>query len=402
MSEKIITRVDELEKYKCTGCSACSQLCPNDSISMQEDSEGFLYPVIDEINCDNCGLCWEQCPANKSANVFYPDYEQKLYASMLKDDNIRFISSSGGAFSAFAEVVFSQKGYVVGVAYDNCCKAIEHIIIDSNKYLDKIRRSKLVQSSKNNVFVQIKKLLNEQNTVFFTGTPCEIAGLKNFLNNEYSNLITCDIICGCVASQKVYRSYLKYMENIYKSSIKSINFKDKTKGWQQRGISIYFENGKVYTNSTSDDPYIVSFHSRLNIRPSCFHCKYRGVKRITDITIGDFWGIKYKNPEYDDNKGTSFVLINSKKGESLLKQTLKFMKSNICDLDLRKYGELYNVCLVKSPEAPDEITRKCFYADLNLLNFGEIFDKYLIKIRDERKLRKQKYFDKIEESDKMF
>lgn len=393
---EIVRRIDQVPKEQCTGCSACSQSCPRGCISMQEDIEGFLYPLIEEENCKECGICWKCCPSvnlSDIAKYSQNDYRQKLFAAMLLDDQKRVASSSGGAFTALAEVVLKENGKVIGVSFGESPYIVQHCVVDGPNYLDSLRRSKFVQSQKNDIFSQTKKLL-AKHKVLFSGTPCEIVGLLAFLGSDHPNLITCDIICGCVSSPKVYRKYLSHLEAVNKNPIRAVNFKDKSRGWQNRGIMIQFENQYVYRNTTEDDPYIVSFHSRLNIRPSCFYCAYRGTRRYSDITIGDFWGVKYLNPDLDDDKGTSFVLVNSAKGEDLFNKTE--MKKRICDLDLSAYGSAYNVSFVKSPEPPDVKTRENFYKDIDHIDFGAIFLKYLETIRNERKERKRRYFEELE------
>lgn len=389
-------RVDFIAKDQCNGCSACFSICPQKCINMQPDNEGFLYPTIIENNCINCELCYNTCPSNDKDKNITENNKNELYACWLSNDNLRSISSSGGAFSALSFKVLEKNGLIVGVCYSHDFKQVNHSIIHNINELDKFRRSKLVQSNKKDIFQKTKDLLEKKKLVLFTGTPCEIAGLNSYLKKKYNNLITIDLICGCVASPKVYKNYIDFLETKYKSKVLSVNFKDKSIGWQERSIRIDFENGEVYKNSTDDDPYIVSFHSRYNIRPSCFKCKFRGLERPSDITLGDFWGIKYLNNKIDDNKGISFVMINTKKGKNLLNETKDIMNLNKIRLDINKYSKKYNVSLTKSPAYIDTINREDFFSDLEVLNFSALFDKYLKKIWIERKKKKQEYLKKLE------
>ena len=222
--------------------------------------------------------------------------------------------------------------------------------------------------------------------VLFCGTPCEVGGLRQFLGKEYDNLITCDIICGCVSSPMVYRTYIEYLNLKYSASAVSVNFKDKRKGWRGKAIAVKFDNGEEYYNSILDDDYCVSFHSRYNIRPSCFNCKYRNLKRGADFTLGDFWAIEKYNEEYDDNKGTSFVLVNTSKGETLLNSLdLAIHPMNI---DYEDYCMKYNWCMHRNPYAMPDGDRNIFYQDVTSMPFDKMAAKDLEAIKQARKNKK--------------
>jgi coenzyme F420-reducing hydrogenase beta subunit len=391
-------RVDYIQKKDCNGCSVCVAICPQDCITMLPDQEGFLYPSVIMSKCIDCEECYLNCPSIKNTRNDLGSFKNEAYACQVKNENTRHISSSGGAFSALSYHALNFNGYIVGVAYTPDNKEVRHTIVNNVNELDSLRRSKLVQSNKNDIFLGVEKLLNKDKYVLFSGTPCEVSGLKSFLSKDYKKLITCDLICGCVASPKVYRKYIDHLENKYNSRIKSVNFKDKTNGWQGRGLKIDFENGESYTSETANDPYIVSFHSRYNIRPSCFNCKFRGIDRVSDITLGDFWGIKYYIKQLDDNKGTSYVMINSQKGKDILLQTKEYMDIVEVDLDIIKYSNKYNYRIAESPSISDELKRDDFYKDLDILDFDELFNKHLKEIWLERKRKKEEYLKKLEEN----
>ena len=373
--------VTNILKEECCGCSACYASCPTDAISMIPDSiEGFLYPRIDESKCIECGKCLNVCRSLK----FYQE-PPKIYACWSKDDQLRARSSSGGVFSLLAESVLSQGGAVCAVGYSSDLKECLHKIIFSMSDIDDLRRAKFVQSKKYDVFAEVKSLL-ESKTVLFCGTPCEVGGLRQFLDKEYSNLITCDLICGCVSSPMVYRIYVDFLSKKYGSKVISVNFKDKRAGWRGKAISVKFENGSEYYNSILDDDYCVSFHSRYNIRPSCFHCKYRSLQRVADLTLGDFWAIEKYNNEFDDNKGTSFVLTNTEKGESLLNSL--DMNSYLMDIDYEEYVSNYNLRMTRNPIDMPKDDRLTFYEDVKSLPFDEMAIKDLESIKLERKKKK--------------
>lgn len=195
---------------------------------MLADCEGFLYPTINDEICTNCGLCLVACPVVKQETVDNA-FNNEVYACWSKNTDLRLMSSSGGVFSELAKQVFKNSGYVAGVSFSNCFKEAEHIIIETEQTLDKLRRSKLLQSNKKNIYRRIKCLLTNSHVVLFTGTPCEAAGLKAYLGADPPNLITCDLICGCVASPKVYKKYIDFLERKYSSSVISVSFKTKAK-----------------------------------------------------------------------------------------------------------------------------------------------------------------------------
>lgn len=272
------------------------------------------------------------------------------------------------------------------VGYSDDCSECLHKIISSSDELDDLRRAKFVQSKKYDIYLRLKSLLIEGIEVLFCGTPCEVGGLRQFLNKDYSNLITCDIICGCVSSPEVYKIYIEHLNKIYNSKIISVNFKDKRAGWRSKAIAVKFANGEEYLNLILDDDYCVSFHSRYNIRPSCFNCKYRNLRRGADFTLGDFWAIERYQPEYDDNKGTSFVLTNTEKAVRILNE-LDIIKHPM-DIDYEDYSTNYNWCMHRNPYSMPEEDRKQFYEDVKTMPFHEMAMKNLEVIRQIRKQKK--------------
>ena len=370
-----------LKPDECCGCTACFASCPTKAITMQPDEvEGFLYPLVDEDKCIDCGKCLRVC---KDVRPYQE--VQKIFACWSKDDNLRARSSSGGVFSLLAEKILSEGGAVCAVGYSDDCKECLHKIVFTPDGLDDLRRAKFVQSKKYNVFQRIKGLIGGGRTVLFCGTPCEVGGLKQFLGKEYDNLITCDIICGCVSSPMVYRTYIEFLNEKYKAKVVSVNFKDKRKGWRGKAIAVKFDNGTEYYNSILDDDYCVSFHSRYNIRPSCFNCKYGNLKRTADITLGDFWAIEKFNEAFDDNKGTSFILTSSQKGCCLVESL--DAEVHPMDLNLKDYADKYNLRLYISPNKMDEDLRRKFYLDVKDLSFDKMAAKDLLEIKEARKKR---------------
>ena len=353
----------------CCGCEACKEICPINCITMEYDSEGFLFPVVDKEKCINCNKCVNVC------SIFFEkkNLEEKIkntevFAAWNKNEEVRKESSSGGIFSLLAEEVLKNNGIVIGAIF-NENNVVEHNFIDNMRDLYKLRGSKYVQSSTNGMYSLTKKYLEEGKKVLYSGTPCQIEGLYRFLNKKYENLITCGIVCHSVPSPKIFSDYLKYLENKYKSKIKSIYFRKKTKGWRNSNFYIEFMNKNIFEESIYKNYFFQGFGSYLYSRRSCYFCKY---KLNADIMIGDFWGIELFKPKIDDNKGISLIVICTKKG----KETFEKIKNKI---GISK-NSLKN-SIVKNPHIiyPAKINRerKSFYFDYNKLGFEGIINKYL-------------------------
>lgn len=378
-----MNNISSLKQDECCGCTACYASCPTNAITMQPDKvEGFLYPSVDDEKCIDCGKCLKIC-----RDVHFYQEKQKIFACWSKDDGLRARSSSGGIFSLLAEKILAEGGAVCAVGYNDDCKECLHKIVRTPGELDDLRRAKFVQSKKCDILLNIKELLTGGGTqVLFCGTPCEVGGLRQFLGREYDNLITCDIICGCVSSPMVYRTYIDFLNGKYNAHAISVNFKDKRKGWRGKAIAVKFDNDEEYYNSILDDDYCVSFHSRYNIRPSCFNCKYRSLQRGADITLGDFWAIEKYNEAYDDNRGTSFVLVNTAKGDKALNAL--DLTIHPMDIDYEDYCIKYNWCMHRNPCAMPEKDRKTFYEDVVSMPFDQMAAKDLEAIKQARKQKK--------------
>lgn len=302
-----------IEKYKelCSGCRACEKLCPTKAIKMKPDYRGFLYPEVDYNKCIKCKKCTKNCPINNKEK----EKEKVAYAAYNKNDNIRINSSSGGIFTLLAESIIENRGVVFGAAFNHDFE-VEHILVKNKKDLEKLRTSKYVQSNTKDTYLQAKELLDLGNLVYYSGTPCQIEGLKTYLQKEYDNLILQDIICHGVPSPRVWKEYLKCKKN----KIKKVNFRSKKKStWDDYQMEITYENSKEYTNH-NEDVFMKLFLENLILRESCYSCKFKKENRESDITLGDFWGINKIDKSMNDNKGISLVIVNSKKGKELLEK----------------------------------------------------------------------------------
>ena len=360
-----------IEKRDCCGCSACANICPHGAIEMVENSEGFLYPEIDQSKCVNCGLCKKTCPILNKINDNFktPD----CYAAMA-DDEIRKVSSSGGAFSIIAEYILNKNGYICGCTFDLDELKAKHIIINSKEELYKLRRSKYLQSDIGNIYQEVKKILDNDNYLLFSGTPCQVAGLKSFLRKTYEKLLTVDILCHGVPSQKVYIKYLNELKNADDEKFLEVNFKDKSISWMSNWAKITTKTNKnTYSKLQTEDNYMQLFLSNISLRQNCTDCKYCTTQREGDFTIADFWGIDNYDKNLNDGKGTSLVLVNNKKAQSVYSEIQnKFNQSEKVPL---KYAILGN----RNLYAPHKVhaKRNEFFENLDKYTLKQLVNMYL-------------------------
>lgn len=372
-------------KKDCCGCSACVQRCPKHCISLKEDVEGFLYPQVDVSSCIDCGLCEKVCPV---LHPYEPRNPQLVFAAKNRDEKIRIESSSGGVFTALAETVICEGGVVFGACFDEKWEVM-HTYVETLEELSRFRGSKYVQSRMGNCYQQAETFLKEGRKVLFSGTPCQISGLKLYLRREYDNLLTVDLICHGVPSPGVWRKYLKeevarkrekntvlphpiHGEN---ALIEGISFRDKMLGWKKYSFALALSttngSGEKFSFCSripfTENTFMRGFLADLYLRPSCYACPTRCGKSGSDITLGDFWGIEYVKPEIDDDKGLSCVLANTDKGSEMV------AKLNSVDYYVVNYEDVYryNSALEESAKVTEK--RKYFYT-------AYLENKILIKI----------------------
>lgn len=292
----------------CTGCSACANICPVNAIKLSENDIGYYHAVIDQDKCIHCGKCTKICPEMHTRPK--ENKNPQVYACQANDE-IRYVSSSGGVFSLLAEEILKNNGYIVGVEFDKNWR-VQHTIINNINDLDKLRRSKYVQSYiREDLYKEIETILKNGNYVLFTGCPCQVAGLKSYLNKEYEKLILVDLLCAHSASPKAYQKFLN--DTFPKEKIKSINFRSKIKGWDAHTVVITDKHPKEEITHS----FMRAFVPHLLMNRCCSNCKYTNASREGDLTLGDYWKIGARAPHLDDRKGTSCVLVNTKKGEDL-------------------------------------------------------------------------------------
>lgn len=369
-----------INKEDCCGCNSCMSGCPKKCIHMVEDKEGFRYPKVDKELCINCDKCVQVCP---SVNPILKNvYESKGFAAKCNDDYIRFRSSSGGLFPVLASEIISNDGIVVGAIFDENFN-VKHYCTNNISDLQKMCGSKYIQSNINEIYLQVKSFLDQGKQVYFSGTPCQIEGLYSFLGKKYEKLITQDLICHGVPSAKVWR---KYLDSI--GTPQDICFRDKSTGWKHYSFRIETINKKIF-ESGRKNIMMRAYLSNICLRPSCYNCKYKDKHRLSDITLGDFWGIENIAPEMDDDKGVSLIIIHSNIGDDLLNAIKDKISYKEIDLD---QVIVYNpAIIVSSKESPK---RKQFIEDLDNLELNKAVKKYCNVTFGKRVLNKLLYIIK--------
>ncbi len=358
---------------KCVGCTSCEHVCPKNAIKMISNSEGFLYPNIDNEKCIDCGLCIKKCPT-QNHKLHNPI---KAIGLKNKDTDRIMQSASGGASDVIAQHIVSMGGVVFGAAYDESLK-VKHILVDNENDLYKIQSSKYVQSDLNNCYKMAHIELEKGRKVLFTGTPCQIAGLYSYLGKEYDNLYTIDLICHGVPSPLFLEKYFMYMSNKLGEPVQSYNFRSKKKrGWgTSYNYTLNTQNHEI-NGTVISTQYGKSFVDSNCYRESCYQCDYANIKRCSDITIGDFWGIMKVNPDFYSHKGVSSVLLNTQKGMDLVEHIMSKIDICGCTIDdvIVKQGNL-----VKPTER--SLERSNFYDKINSDNFiADIKVKFSFKQR---------------------
>ena len=360
-----------IDKSKCSGCQACFNVCPIHCIDMIPDDEGFLYPHVNSDKCLKCNACSDVCPFLDSS--LNGKGSPKSFALQNNDDSIRLKSSSGGFFAILINYVLERNGVVYGVSMDRDFKGCSHERFENGSKWLKILGSKYIQSNVGQSFKSAKSDLDAGKIVLFSGTPCQINGLTQFLKKDYKNLITVDFICHGVPSPLLWKKYAEYMEKKKKGKLSFVNFRDKQLDWNSFGVRT---KCGVYDSFLSqyDDPYLIMFLKDFCLRPSCYSCVPKNNPSKSDFTMGDFWGINEIEPQLNDGKGTSIVMAHSKKAQFLFQECKKYFK--YVQVDYHS-SIIHNKSFFVSAARPRE--RDSFYADLNCFDFSYMIRKYCKK-----------------------
>lgn len=352
-----------IDKQMCTGCLACKDTCPVNAIDIFIDEEGFRYPQINQGKCIKCGKCERFC-AVKRKEIQYDKKPIEIIGAKVKDEKERITSRSGGVFISMANYILEYDGVVYG------CKLGENLEVyhsraTNKKEVDEFKGSKYVESDLKDVYREVKEDLINGKNVLFSGTGCQIAGLNVALKGiNTEKLYTIDIICHGVPSPLIYKEFLKYMEKRENSKVIGIDFRDKSFGWNTHRETLTYDD-----KTTTTKYYTELFYSHHTLRPSCYNCQFSNMDRVSDITIGDFWGIDKENQEFNDNKGVSLVLVNTTKGKKMIEEITK-------DIEwIQVYTEHYKQHNLHSPSIKPE-DRNQFWKEYKENGFEFILKKY--------------------------
>jgi len=308
--------IELTRKQDCCGCTACMSVCPQHCITMLEDREGFPYPVTDSGICINCDACNKVCPVIKQRGKGSLSYGSatKAYASAATNEDILLNSSSGGLFTAIATTVINNGGVVYGATWVN--GEIHHIAVETEAELTRLRGSKYVQSALDKSFVEVRDFLNGGREVLFSGTPCQIAGLRAFLRKDYDNLLCIEVACHGIPSPKVLRKYMQELRDEYGDDVQ-LNFRSKPDGWQHYKVTAFTGEKHYFYEGQKENLFMKGFLHELYSRPICHECPFKAGVSGADITLADFWGVENVLPEFPSYNGVSLVLTHTMKAERL-------------------------------------------------------------------------------------
>lgn len=376
------------DKSQCCGCNACGDACAHNAITFETDAEGFWYPVVDKDRCSGCGLCEKVCPVINIDTLKQNDLPKSVcYAAEHKNLEVVFDSTSGGLFSALADIMYKDGGYVGGAVFNNDFSVRQYISSDK-KDLPRLRSSKYLQSSLEGFYTQVRELLKKGEKVLICGGPCQMAAMRAFLRKDYDNLIIADYICRGINSPKVWRKYLDSFEERYGSPVVYCKAKSKEYGWRNLTQKVILANGKHVYETRDQSNYTKGYlQTGVYCRPSCYKCVFKGYPRMSDITLADFWGIEKVDKSMEKNLGTSLVMVNSQKGQRFFERVKA--RINYVEVPFESI-EAGNPSLNK-PLSSANVDRKEFFEDLDRMTFTQIADKYILK--DSKPGKKQKLKD---------
>ena len=381
--------IELTRKQDCCGCSACMSVCPRHCITMHEDREGFLYPVTDTDACINCNACNKVCPVIKQREKESSLYSSatKAYASAVNDEDVLLNSSSGGLFTAIATTVINDGGIVYGAAWVD--GEIHHIAVETVEGLAKLRGSKYVQSSLDGSLVAIQDYLKAGRKVLFSGTPCQIAGLRAFLRKDYDSLLNVEVACHGAPSPKVLRKYMQVLREQYGDDVQ-LNFRSKPEGWKKYRITAFTRRKHHFYEGQKENLYMKGFIRELYSRPICHECPFKAGASGADITLADFWGVENVLPDFPSYNGASLVLTHTMEAERIVHGLQGVITKEV---ELEK-AIRQNGALLHSEEPHPE--RTYFFKHIDKKTFVELMNECLELRRITRlKLTLKAYLRKI-------
>lgn len=369
MANNISTQKNE----QCCGCEACADVCPKNAITFKTDLEGFLYPEVNS-DCVDCGLCGKICP---EINEIKPLFEKKqqFLACLDQDKARRDKGSSGGIFGLLATSLINEGYTVCGAAFDEQLR-LKHQFADDESGIERLKKSKYIQSDCSSVYAQIKDKLREGRKVIFVGTPCQCNALLNVVGNKRDNLVVVDFACHGVPSQELFDKCIKLYENEHSCKVVGYTFRHKPKHYAspqnflmtiRKGENEYLKEGRYY-----DEPFYYGFQKYITLRPSCYNCKWSDTKRVSDLTLADYWGIEAVTNKWDRTDHPSLLVVNTEKGRQLfeeIKNQIDWIETTETDA-VRQNGSFVHPT-VQKPE------RSVFFKDYQVLPFDEVVRKHL-------------------------
>ena len=370
----------------CCGCGACANICPRHCIAMKADEEGFLYPKVIADACIQCGACENVCPTLHSKPETAADLDEVWAASVLDSDILR-VSSSGGLFTALAVDFLKEGGCVFGAAFSEDQRTVRHVMVETMDGLSALRGSKYMQSETGGCYAAVRDQLKTGRRVLFTGTPCQTAGLKRFLGREDDNLLLVDVICHGAPSALLWQKYLEAEEKKADGKAVAVSFRSKKNGWKSFGMQIDFSNGFTSYRTISKDSYLQIFLKNASLRESCYRCTVKNKAGcISDITIGDFWGVEKVEPEIDNPMGVSLALVHTRNGMMHFERIKPALRAKKVDEETAlRQNPVYR----RSVDRPKN--RNQIYKDLKLKDWDTIAKKYMedsLKVKVRRTLSK--------------
>lgn len=367
--------INIINKTDCCGCNACGDVCSKHAITFKTDIEGFWYPEVNNQICNNCGLCEKVCPIMNICLLKQNNLPQSIcYAAEHKNIEVVFDSTSGGLFSALADIMYRDNGYVGGAIF-NSDFSVRQYISNNRKDLPKLRSSKYLQSNLEGFYKNVRELVKSGEKVLVCGSPCQMAALRAFLMyKDYPNLIIADYICRGINSPKVWKKYIDSFEERYGSKVVYCKAKSKEYGWRNLTQKVILEDGRHLYETDIQSNFTKGYlRTGVYCRPSCYECKFKGYPRISDITLADFWGIEKVDRSMEKDLGTSLVMINSKKGEAFFEKVKP--KTNYIQVpftSIEKGNRSLNL-----PVDPPKVNRDEFFKDLDKMSFVELSAKYI-------------------------
>lgn len=386
--------IDIADKKACCGCNACGDMCPRGAIRFEKDDEGFLYPLIDKSLCVNCGLCDKVCPQTNAERFRQELKEPECWAAAHRNNYIRFESTSGGAFSAFANVIYAQKGFVGGALKNDEGRLVQ-FISDKPEDLERLRSSKYSQSDAQGFYKAVKAAVLTGRPVLVCGAPCQMVALRAFLGKDYPNLFIMDFICRGLNSPLPGIAFKKWQEEREGSPIIYSKAKNKELGWHKLTNKVIHKNGKI-TYWTRDNSPMTHCYLVTNAfgRPSCYECKVRGTPRFADVSVADCWGAEklFKGPLAEDI-GTSLIMVNNAKGRELFEKAKAVMYCQEMPWKVVHAGN----AMIDNPLPPPKYPREEVFAVIREKGFQGLMDKFVLPDWEARKNKtfKQKVKDRI-------